>query len=220
MLVRSEPAYVVGTAPIRTGSSSAIALATPIGVPPPCATTQSTPAARARATAASATSPGTCGWSVVSTPAARSPRARAIRSAPSACRSCATSSTRRAPSSTSRSAAARSAPAPNTTRSGSRDSVSMSGLLGLRDEAAHVGGRLAVRLAELALDALEVRLGPGGQRGVVHREELEGRGQADVGDRRRRTVAGEAVAHEVGVEDLERLGERLLGLLARGGLVV
>src|SRR5262245_35307160 len=97
---------------------------------------------------------------------------------------------------------------------------SASAALALLDEATYLGRRLAVGLAERLLDPAQVFLRPRRQRGVVEREELERAGEADVGDGRSVAVADEAVSNEVGAEHVERLGECLLGRLARDRLEV
>ena len=108
--LNGNPFEVVGIAAMCTSSVNAIAFATPIAVPPPWASTQSAPTARAACRAARATSIGTCTVISVNTPAARSPSAPATRSAPARCRSCANTNTRCAPSSSSTSEASASPP--------------------------------------------------------------------------------------------------------------
>ena len=53
------------------------------------------------------------------------------------------------------------------------------------DEAAHVSRRLRVGVAERGLDRAHEFLGPGRELVVDRAQELERRGEADVGDRRR-----------------------------------
>ena len=87
---------------------------------------------------------------------------------------------------------------------------------GLRHVAAHVAGRLAVRVAERRLDSPDVVLRPTGDPGVGGREKLERGREPDIGDRRRVPAADEAGvrAPERGV-DVEDPRQRVLRGLAR-----
>src|SRR5215211_3746706 len=84
-----------------------------------------------------------------------------------------------------------------------------------RDEAAHVGRRLRVRIAERALDGAHVLLRPGGELVVHGAQELERRGEADVGDRGPVAAYERPAVQEEEPVGLERLGDRGLGVLLR-----
>ena len=90
--------------------------------------------------------------------------------------------------------------------------------LHMGDVAAHVGGGLGIGGPEFRLDRAHERLRPRRQRVVDDGEELERRGEADVGDRRLGAADERLPAHIELVEHLERLGDGGHRRLLRRGL--
>src|SRR5215218_7744745 len=77
--------------------------------------------------------------------------------------------------------------------------------LHLRDVSAHVGRGLRVRVATRRLRGGHVLLGPGGELEVDRAQELDRRGQADVGDRRALAADEPVAVEEEGAVDVERV---------------
>src|SRR5215208_3525729 len=82
--------------------------------------------------------------------------------------------------------------------------------LHLRDVSTHVGRGLRVRVAQRRLRGGNVLLGPGGELEVDRAQELDRRGQADVGDRRALAADEPVAVEEEGAVDVERVGDRRL----------
>ena len=105
-------------ATIGSPESSAMALPSPVVEPPPMATAQSAPRARATSRASRAVSIGTCIAAFAKTPAERSPRSADTRSADADCSGVDSTSARRAPSRSISGPNCASEPAPKITRAG------------------------------------------------------------------------------------------------------
>src|SRR3954468_21766588 len=88
------------------------------------------------------------------------------------------------------------------------------------DVAAHVGGRLAVGVAERLLHVAQELLDARRERIVDRAQELEGGREADVGDRRAVAADELVVAQEELLERGERVGERVGRVPDRPGLEV
>ena len=156
---------MVGTATIGRSSSSAIALARPIGVPPPSATQASAPTRRASARASSAFSIGACIRARSQIPAALAPSRAAASSASWRWPGVLTSSARSAPSRATSSGRRARLPGPNTTRPGKASWTNSSMALSSRYSAA---ARAALRPSSAARDRALL----GGRRGGHRRARL------------------------------------------------